>query len=129
MKNEFLTPQKAAETCERGTQTYEDNDEIVEDTSSLMEYLQQIKSTGEMEELVAKKWSAEAFVRTNVIEGNSIIAQYHIALPIKDNKKLMTTGLHKQFKDRYPELLEMDDENKIGMITQITKMKIGNELK
>lgn len=41
----------------------------------------------------------------------------------------MGTGLPRLFKERFPEMGEIDTEEMLGMVTQITKVKIGQQQK
>lgn len=76
-------------------------------------------------QLVATTWPDTSYENTELKERNPLVMERHVDLTIvtKLDEGKMDKGILKQFGERYPELMDLNEENQIDFITQTVKSK------
>lgn len=102
-------------------------DEIlsIDISKARMRYKKEKLNKENLDQLVAITWPDTAYENTELKEGNPLVTERYVDLAIvtKPDERKMDKGILKQFAERYPELMDLNEENQIDFITQTVKSK------
>lgn len=103
----------------------EDENLSIEISNARTRYKEGKLNKENLTQLVATTWPDTSYENTELKERNPLVMERHVDLTIvtKLDEGKMDKGILKQFGERYPELMDLNEENQIDFITQTVKSK------
>lgn len=103
----------------------EDENLSIEISNARTRYKEGKLNKENLDQLVATTWPDTSYENTELKERNPLVMERHVDLTIvtKLDEGKMDKGILKQFGERYPELMDLNEENQIDFITQTVKSK------
>lgn len=106
----------------RDTETQTEDDTMK--AARLRQQIHEDLTPQNLEDLLSERWPEEVYLKTRLKEGHPLDANDRDTdqiIFVQDGEKDMNKGVYKAYADRFPELVDMTEENSMNYITQTVK--------